>query len=96
MAGGAIATDPRVVECRWQKRRGGMAQVTILAGGQVIDGRIFTGGKLTVVTAFAAVGHARVIKHPGGKTAGDMTYRAVFCSRNMIHRLADGLQTIVA
>ena len=48
------------------------------------------------MTAFAAIDHSSMIKHPGGKAAYDMTYGTVFCGRNMVHRLADGRRAIVA
>ena len=89
MAGGTVITDPRVVEYRWQKRSGGMAEVTILRSGQMVGGRILTGRKLPVMTAVAAIVHTRVIEHTGGKTAGDMTHGTIFRRRYVIRRLAN-------
>ena len=37
------------------------------------------------MTTVTAIGHAGVIKHAGGKAAGDMTYRTIFRGRNMVH-----------
>jgi len=89
MAGGTVTRDALVIEDRGTECRGGMAEVTILSSGQVVGGRILTGGKLAVMTTVAAIAHAGVIKHAGGKTAGDMTHGAVFCRGNMIYRLAN-------
>lgn len=55
----------------------------------MVDGRILTRRKLTVVTTFTAIGDASMIKHTGGKTAGDMAHGTIVCGGNMIRRLAE-------
>ena len=37
-----------------------------------------------------------MVKHPSGKTAGDMAYGTIFSGGNMIYRLADRRRTGVA
>ena len=72
-----------------------MAEVTILGRGQVVGGRILTDGELPVMTTVAATGHTGVIKHAGGKIAGDMTHRTIVGGGNMIRGFADGRCAIV-
>ena len=62
----------------------------------MIDLRILAGGELAIMTAFATVAHAGVIKHAGGETADDMAYGTVFGGGNMIRRLADGHRAVMA
>ena len=95
MAGRAVTTDSRMIENRRQECRGGMTEVTILCRGQMVCCRILTGGKLPVMTPVTATGHAGMIKHPGSKTAGDMTHRTIIRGGNMIHRFADGLCSVM-
>ena len=90
MAAGAIAADALVTEDRGPECRGGMAEITILGRGQMVGGRILANRKLPVMTTVTAIGHPGVVKHAGGKTAGDMAHRAILGGRNMIHRLAGG------
>ena len=72
-----------------------MAEVTILGRGQMAGGRILTDRKLPVMTTVTATGDTRVIKHAGGKTAGDMAHRAILGGGNMIHRLANGGRAVM-
>ena len=95
MAAGAIAADAIVTEDRGTECHGGVAEVTILGGGQVVGGRILTSRKLSVMTAVTTIVDTRVIKHAGGKTAGDMTHRAILGGRNMIHSLANGGRAVM-
>ena len=67
-----------------------MAEVTILSSGQMVGGRILTDGELPVMTTVATIGDTGVIKHAGGKTAGDMACGTIFCRRDMIRRFASG------
>jgi len=62
----------------------------------MVDRRILTGSELSVMTTFAAVTHAGVIKHSGGETGGDVTHRTIFRSGYMIRRLAYGSRAVVA
>ena len=73
-----------------------MAEVTILGGGHVIRRRILAGGVHTVVTAFAGIGHALMIKHPGGKSVGVMAHAAILGRGNMSGRLAGSKRAVVA
>jgi hypothetical protein len=61
----------------------------------MVGGRILTDRKLPVMTAVTTTGHPGVIKHPGGKTAGDMAHRAILGSGNMVDRLANGGRAIM-
>ena len=90
MAAGAIARDTIVTEDRGPECCGGVAEVTILCRGQVVGRRILAGRKLSVVATVTAIAHPGVIKHAGGKAAGDVTHRAILGSGNMIHWLANG------
>ena len=96
MTRGAITTDPRMTENRRFKRRGVVAEVTILGSGHMVDRRILTGSKLSVVTPFAAVAHTGVVKHPAGKTGSDMAHGTIFRGGYMVDRLAKGRRTVVA
>jgi len=80
MARGAIAGDAVVIKGRRFKRASRVAKVAILVCRDMVYRRIFTFSVYTVVTAFAAVGNPGVIKHPGGKTAGNVTHRTIFRS----------------
>ena len=57
--------------------------MTILGGGHVIRRRILAGGVHAVVTAFAGIGHALMIKHPGGKTVGVVAHAAILGGGDM-------------
>ena len=47
------------------------------------------------MTTVTAIGDTRVIKHAGGKTAGDMAHRTIVRGGNMIYRLADGCRAVM-
>jgi len=61
----------------------------------MVGGRILTDGKLPVMTSVTATGHPGMIKHAGGKTAGDMTHGTIFRGGNMIHRFANGGRAVM-
>jgi hypothetical protein len=73
-----------------------MTEVAILVSRQMVDRRILTNSKYPVVTAVAAVGHTGMVKHAGGKTAGDVAHGTVLCCRDMIRRFTQGLRAVVA
>ena len=62
----------------------------------MIRRRILAGGVHTVVTAFAGIGHALMIKHPGGKSVGVMAHAAILGRGNMSGRLAGSKRAVVA
>lgn len=85
-----------MAEDRRQKRRGRMAKMAILSRRQMIHGSILTSSKLPVVTTGATRANAGVIKHPGSKTADDMTHRTIVSGGNMIHRFTDRRGAVMA
>ena len=48
------------------------------------------------MTTVAAIGDTGMIKHAGGKAAGDMAHGTIFRSRYMIRRFTSGRGSIVA
>lgn len=95
MAGCAIAGDVHMIEDRWSKRRGGMAEMTILGGWYMVCRRILAGGVLTVVTAFTRSGNALVIKHTAGEIGGVVTHPAILGSRNMRNRFTNSCRAVM-
>jgi hypothetical protein len=73
-----------------------MAKMAILSCRQMIHGCILAGRKLPVVTTGATRANAGVIKHPGSKTADDMTHRTIVSGGNMIHRFTDRRGAVMA
>ena len=49
---------------------------------------VFASGGNTIVAGGTVTHDTRVIKHPGGKTADAMTYRAILVGRDVRRRLA--------
>ena len=64
--------------------------MAVLGGGHMVHRRILAGGVDAVVATLASYGHALMIKHPGGKTAGVMTHAAILGGGNVRCCLACG------
>lgn len=96
MAGGAIAGDAIVIEDRREKCRRVMAEETILRGRYMVRRRILADGIDPVVTPGAVVGHAGVIKHPGGKAAGVMAYATILSGGDVCGGFTRGDRAVVA
>jgi len=71
-----------------------VAILTIIAGGQMIDG--FTGGRYTVVTFETTINHACMIKRADCPRRCHMARGAFIRRADMNERLARGVQTVMA
>ena len=96
MAGGAVTRDAIMIEDRREERRGVMAEVAVLRGRDMVHRRTLTDGVNPIVTTFAIVRHAGVIKHPSGKAAGVMAYPAILGGGDVRRGFTCGVGTVVA